>query len=156
LSCAFAIAAVFVFPIVFVPTALACAVVGGVASLRRRNAGALAASGLGVLIAIGAALKSPAIWLAMGVAFLALHHGAKPSPAASSHEQRTYSAQTPTVDQGQVAVTKALAAARDFNGAAPALTSSLQRYASGWARSVCCRKGDHSRFGVMLSASSPA
>ena len=41
LACAFAMAGVFAFPIVFVPIALACALVGTVASVRRRNIGGL-------------------------------------------------------------------------------------------------------------------
>jgi hypothetical protein len=152
LSCVFAIVAVFVFPIVFVPVALACALAGGIASLRRGNSGGLAASGLGVLIAIGAAIKSPAIWIAIAVGLFATHQATKPHSATSQPVSGAASTTRPSVDDGHVAVRNALSAARDFNGNAPALTMGLQRYAAGFQH-ASTRLGE---FSERMDSASPA
>jgi hypothetical protein len=77
LACVFGALAVFAFPIIFVPIALLCAVAGMAAGIITQNGRAFGASLLGVLLSIGAAIKSPTIWLAVGL--WALHSGGHPS-----------------------------------------------------------------------------
>lgn len=137
LACGFAFVGIFVLPLIFVPIAMLCAAVGLGASLFRLNAPGLLASGLGLLLAAAAAVKSPAIWLALGFGLFALgasHDDAPPNAStpntshAAAPAERAYQPHEPRPPEGAQTIQAAAEVARRFNIHSPTAVQKLGRY----------------------------
>lgn len=148
LSCVFGVLGIFAFPLIFVPIALICALVGFVAATFSRNGRALGASFLGVLLSMGAAVKSPTIWVMLGLWALFSPHpankvsvrpgqnivvAASPSVGSARPEVPTSPGDAGAVNSppvrpdGADAVDQAVAAAQRFNVKTAGNMSNLSR-----------------------------